>query len=335
MKINRDILFAAGTVVAIAVAVIAAVLLFGGISSFSTAEKKLQKSIKRLSQLYAQKPFPSDTNVERERRNAERLQEWHSELVKSLHRGEIGPNPEDRSPSRFIELYGGTSSELRQKAKEGAVDLPKPEETFAFGFDKYHGGEQPAPDDVPVLTQQLKIVKMLCMFLIEADVDSIIAIQRQILEEKAVIVPRQPRTHRVGPMVGPRSRPGAGRPRPASGKKAAKTAAPPARGSLYEKRHFVLDFTAREQTVLDILNRLARNEAFTAVTSVSLVRPEGDILTAEETIRNAGEGAVPLAEMRGDDYPSSIERMVCGVDLEKPMTVRIKVNVYNFLEDER
>ena len=37
-----------------------------------------------------------------------------------------------------------------------------------------------------------------------------------------------------------------------------------------------------------------------------------------------------VAEMRADDFPSSLERMVCGPDLEKPMNVKIRLNIYNF-----
>jgi len=334
MKITRDMLFAAGTVVAVAIAFVAAVLLFGGISKFSSAEKKLKTSIKRLSQLYAEDPFPSDENVERERQNEERLNEWYGKLITSLREGEIAPDPADKSPSRFMELYGETTSLLRKEAGEAGVDLPKPVEEFAFGFDKYHGGDQPPPDDVPTLTQQLKIISMLCRFLIEEDVDSITRIEREALDAKATVMPRRaprPRGGLVGPRTGPRRPSSSARPKKpkSTGNAAPKKPAPI--GPLYAKQHFVLEFKARERPVLGVLNRLAKNEAFTVVTSVTMTRPDEDILTAEDTLRHAGVGSIPLADMQGDDYPSSVERMVCGADIEKPMMVTIKLNVYNFV----
>ncbi|MFC1462337.1 hypothetical protein ACFLQU_01915 [Verrucomicrobiota bacterium] len=342
MKINRDMLFAAGTVVAIAIAVVAAVLLFGGISKFSTAEKKLQNSIKRLRALYAQKPFPSEKNVERERQNAKRLVEWYAKLNKSLHEGEIAPNPADKSPSRWTAMYGVKRSDLRKKAADGGIDLPP---DFAFGFDEYAGGVPPAPPDVSLLTQQLKIVDMLCTLLMKQDVASIAAVKRQAVQGgtatslRTVTRPRSMSNSLVGAASSRRSssrRQGSSSRRSSSRRQgSSRRKAPAAKAAasevLYAKQHFEIEFEARERTVLNVLNKLAASKVFIVISSVSMARKEDDILTAEQTIRPGGVDAVPLADMQGDDYPSSIERMVCGIDLEKPMKVTVKLNVYNFL----
>lgn len=336
MKFNRDMLFAAGTVVAVVIAAVAAVLLFGGISKFSTAEKRLQASIKKLRGFYEDDPFPSDENVEREKQNAARLREWYGKLITSLREGEIAPDPSDTSPSRWTSMYGAIRSELRKQATDKGVGLPA---DFAFGFDEYALGAQPPPPDVPLLTQHLKIVKFLSTLLIEEDVDAIQALKREAIGEAKTAVVQRPRTSSSGggSLVGGASsrrqstqtarQPGATKKRP--GKKAAAKVEP--QGPLYARQHFELEFRAKEQTVLNILNKLAKNPAFTVVTSVEMVREGDDILKAEQTIRKTGEGVIPLAEMRGDDYPSSLERMVCGAELEKPMLVRIKLNIYNFV----
>ncbi|MGQ9662733.1 MAG: hypothetical protein ACUVWX_10435, partial [Kiritimatiellia bacterium] len=169
-----------------AVAIGSALLLFFRIRQFSTAGAAMNRSLRVLADYYARDPFPSDENVKREKTNVEQLNGWLNELLAALRKGQI--EPQGLTPEGFRTLFDKKRNDLRKEAAEARIGLPAGE-TFAFGFDRYFGGEMPAPANVPRLAQQLLIIEQLCHILFEARIQDLTAIVREEFEGGSTVRP--------------------------------------------------------------------------------------------------------------------------------------------------
>jgi hypothetical protein len=187
-------------------------------------------------------------------------------------------------------------------------------------------GRLPLPQDVPRLTQQVRIVETLCDVLFEARITELNGLGREEFEgEDSASGPAQPQ-------------PTAGRSRRGS-KPVAVTASlnsvnrnagiiPPE--ASYGAWHFVLKFTAKERALLDVLNRFAQSAVFVVVTDMSMSSPElgsgrspERIAEAQPPRRGGGEEAASVPSAT----PGAI---VSGHDL--PLTVTMEVDVYQFAD---
>ena len=220
--------------------------------------------------------------------------------------------PLGQSPAVFINQFFETQKGLMAKANAAGVAVPK---NYDFGFGRHMTGNLPAPQDVPRLTQQLKIVESLCGVLYGAKISKLSAIARQEFEVDT---------------------PGSTASAPASGRVAditlKNTADPTAgvipAGKLYGQWHFVLQFSGRESSVMNTLNGLAKCGIFVVVTRVIIEGDEKLFERKEVSVAKTTEEALVVKEPpKAKDY-----RVMCGRDAL--LSVKLELDVYQFAKPQ-
>ena len=301
MKHKPSLMFMICAAVAAVLIIGSSVLVVLSFQKLETTDRKLKAREQELAGIYRLDPFPSKANVIREKRNDNELTRWYSNLVAQASEGQL--DLREQRPSRFMELLGTAQRRLLTNAQD-RVEIP---DNFAFGFERYfsEGSRLPEPAHVPRLTQQLVIIDRLCRILFAEGVDGITAVTRDVFEGGARTENRRRRTTAVSSDAG-ELKPGA----------------------LYAKLSFTLQFDATELTTMGVLNRLSRDRLFIVPTSLLFSKTADDVrlyaLPVSEPSAEAPDIVAPKEEL------SRQERMVCGLPLETPMHVTMKLDVYRF-----
>jgi len=314
MKTKKSLLFLAGTLGFAIVLAVAAFLLVRGIIRLNSTESDLTTRKAELDGFYANNPFPSPGNVQRENENGKALLGWFRALVGLAREGQV--QPAERSPSNFMSLLGDRRTQLSQMAASNNVALAR---EFVFGFDRYFaaGSTLPAPEDVPRLTLQLLMIDKLCTVLFEERVSEVLGIEREEFESTAAGGSSKRR------VLGRPAMQGAG----------VANAGLIVKDSLLGKMHFVVDLRVREKALFGVLNRLARHDLFVVVTGVGIDKDASDVKPVVKRRRDGD--AAPTAEgAKTNDVPAHAERIIAGLEVERPMKVTLDVDVYRFPEGE-
>ncbi len=350
MNVNKKIVLIAVGSVLLLLFLFAAVMLFRGIRQFGTAEQDLANARNQLDTFYKKKPFPTAQNIAIVAKNSELMEEWMRDMVDVAKRNQVDP-AETRSPSVFINELAKIRNGLQQRAKLSKVKI---DSEFGFGFDRYVKGEPATPDYVPRLIQQLLIVNEICGILIDEQVSEISSVRREQFEGARSSANSPGRRGR------PAKRRTAQGSAPVSMRRASTidpSAPNPAAGefededSIDTKIKFSFDFAAREDKLIQILNRLAQNEMFIVVTCVDIeaqepvsekpvpakraavgrtnaaLDPLGALLNVSPS------GAATQEEEKAPLYkrvPSREERIVFGEKVEKPAQVHLELEVYRY-----
>ncbi len=302
---GKKIIFLSVAAVLAVMFIASAVLLFRGIREFQREEARVNNKKTQLHKYYDKEPFPSSVNVDVERENVATAMKWFERTMTDLRERQVDTGYE-RSPSVFI-------LNLQDKYRTITDMFPR-NESISIGFERYLAEDMrtPRPAEVPRLTEQLAIIEELVTILNKAGVKKLGKIDREVFEGAGQPVES----------AGYRSRgSGAARIRNSG-------AGLVAEDSLYGKYRFVLDFEAEEEAVLKTLNGLVDHDLFVVVVYISMEKPKGDV-------RHPGEIAV-TERKAGDDegeYPLREDRLVSGLQLEKPMSIRLELDVYKFAEE--
>jgi hypothetical protein len=300
----------------IALALVLGLLFLGSVAlvvlkfiHFTDAETVLKEDKKRLEFLYSQNPFPSAANLSLERENIQTIKQEVLDLQLAMGVGQV--EPVVQSPARFITQFFDTQRNLLAKAATAGIAVPK---AFDFGFGRHMKGDLPAPQDVPRLTQQLKIVETLCQVLYAGNITSLDAVARQEFEVDAVTGAggKTPSAARGGEIEMKNSvDPGAG--------------LVPA-GQLYGRWRFSVQFKGRESGLMKILNGLANNSIFTVVTRLEV---KGDEKVFERKDGAGGAGKDAAGGETEKEVPKTRDyRVVCG--RENLLTIKMDMDVFQF-----
>lgn len=278
--------------------------LFFVVKSYQKEKRTLADDKGNLDRLYNRDPFPVVSNIAKEKEKLDDLLDEYNELNTLL--GESQIRPEGMEASKFLYLLGRVLSAMRGQLQAVRVVFP---EKYAFGFEKYAGGQLPAAKDIPRLIQQLRITEQFCRVMNESALNELISFSRDEFELASESAADRARSGRQGPPQPP----GAG-------------ASPADSGELYSNQHFRMAFRAKESSFIDFLNRLARLPMFTVVTWVEISNPRREV--------NFGAGAVQPAKAEsktsgkgpGEEL-SREKRIVFG---KEEVEVRLEMDVYNF-----
>lgn len=329
MKTNIFVMVGAA-VVAVLVAVVA-FLLYGEIDRFNTVKGEVDSAVKTLRNFYRNKPFPSAANVELERKNVDVIGQWMRTLTDDLRKDDV--KVVQVSPAILLTVLSEAKKALVKEAEKQGTTLPA---GFEFGFEKYAQGLMPSPTDVTRLNEQLLIVQSLCMVLFEEGATALTRVTREEFEQQSA----------------PAGAAGALTPRQLALQKLQGQQKVAGDKGLYTKQSFTLEFRAKEKSVVNILNRIAKLGAFAVVTFLD-IQSEGTGVkpsptgTAEDAgaVRTGAGGVNPSAakvEVKGKKteggdtaipeivFPPRDERIVSGPTLEQPLKVRMDVSVYKF-----
>ena len=325
MQSRRKILIVTLSVIIGLMFIAAGILVFRGFAAFYRAESELGVKKAELEKLYQRRPFPSSQNLKTENENLEVLNQEMAGLLAAMGRGQI--ESVDQSPPKFMAQFWETRKDLAARAKDMDVTLAN-EGDFDFGFGRHMQGNLPAPQDVPRLTQQLKIVQSLCGVLYDSRISELKGIGREEFEVDAV--------------TGAGAQPAAagGRRRGATVVASLNVMSPNAgliqEGRLFGNWHFTLSFTAKESALLGVLNGFARSPLFVVVTRVDVAGDDKAFQQSGETApagRKPAKDAPAKAVEVGKDVPAALprdQRVVCGHDV--PLTVKMELDVYQFVK---
>ncbi len=308
MKKKKVILLVAAGV-AVVLLLVAGFLLYRGVVSLNKVKSDLKSAEDSLDRLYKKNPFPSEDNVKVERDNTSLLTTWKAKLLNELRKGQIVPD-RDKSPSAFISILTEKVKELTDQAAQLHPETVG--ENFAFGFGRYFtaDGARPDPMHVPRLTQQLLIVEGLTKVLLEEEVGRIALIEREEFEVEKRGAPNLSEVGIIGET------------------------------NLFAKLHFTFEVATDEEALLGILNRFAKYDQFVVVTSVNMSKSVPDVKDATRAVDEREEDEDEDVDFDAPQTPTPTgvesnamtreERVVSGSELERPMMVRLDVDVYWF-----
>ncbi|MEI6563366.1 MAG: Amuc_1100 family pilus-like protein [bacterium] len=323
MQARRRILIIIVAVLLSLLLIGAVTLLVFGFLQFSTVEANLSASKSALESLYTQNPFPSGHNLKQERDNIKTIKMELTGLQLAMGAGQVQPAVL-QSRAGFITQFWETQKTLLA----GAGGITKVNKTFDFGFGRHMNGALPSNDDVPRLTQQLKIVETLCTILYAAKITALTGISRQEFESDpgsgSGMVKSAP-----APVSAPNSL--------LSSEIEVRNIRDVAAGTIpagqsYGRWRFVLQFTARESALMNVMNGLSSSPVFIIVTRMEIKgdeklfdRREGGAVGAKSVEDPVGAGAKEGPKPRA-------YRTACGRDTM--VNVKLELDVYQFVKPQ-
>jgi hypothetical protein len=317
-------LIAIGSVVGV-LYVLAGVLLWTGWAKLHRSGVALVSTKGVLDRHYRRDPFPSESNVQAERKNVAELDASYDQLLGKLREGQVEST--EQSPPRVLSRYLESRQALLERAKSLGISRP---DDYDFGFHEMGRGDVPTAEDkttMPRLSEQIEIVNEIATVLLDAKITELRGVGREQFEK--------PKDAGAGAAATGGSGGGGfrSRSRAAAGPAGVNlnTENPAAGlvsdGALFGAWHFGLDFTAKEAALLDVLNRLARHRLFVVVTRLEVVGEDQSAMAALR--RGAREN--PKAGAAGANEEEVLPRELRIVyGQETPLSVRLDVDVYRF-----
>ena len=330
--------------IAAAVVFVVAAAVFGffawkqlGNASEAAAEKAASESA--LDRIYKREIFPNAENVKALDSVLEEFGQGREAMTNILAKSNVNKSaPGEISPSAFQSKLSAGIRKFHEIAP--LVDGRKAvANDFAFGFDAYYGKDaMPKEEEVPLLVQQLGITALLVREIYGAQVSQLTKSKDSDSEDEEDTRVRKPK----------------------KGKKAE-----PER-LLFTSQKMALEFTARQNALIDLLNRLnATRKPFVVVRSVSAKKtgddlrkpPAQEAAPAESESRRGrhererparrrpgrrGQDAQPeeaaprAAEPAAPTPPAELPpemRVVSGPDIDPPLSVRLELEIFNFGEE--
>lgn len=352
--------------IAAAVVFVVAAAVFGffawkqlGNASEAAAEKAASESA--LDRIYKREIFPNAENVKALDSVLEDFGQGREDMTNLLAKSNVNKSaPGEISPSAFQSKLSAGIRKFHEIAP--LVDGRKAvANDFAFGFDAYYGKDaMPKEEEVPLLVQQLGITALLVHEIYGAQVSQLTKIDRDARDAETLASLKDSGRGRKDSdseeEEDTRVR------KPKKGKKAE-----PER-PLFTSQKMALEFTARQNALIDLLNRLnATQKPFVVVKSVSAKKTGDDLrkppaqeaapvegesrrgraererdrssrrgssrrrhnAEAEESAPRAAESATPTPPA---ELPPEM-RVVSGPDIDPPLSVRLELEIFNFGEE--
>ncbi len=303
MKMQQIAAIVIGTVT-VGVLVGSAIILMSALSRTEEVSQRRDGKRADLERIYAERIFPTPDNVAVIKQESLELTTWKTNFVEK-QRAVIAVETR-LTPSQFMQVLQPTIRELAGGQAASGTRIVA--DGFAFGFDTYiSGGAMPEGDDIPKLAIQLELTKRLCRELFAANIISLQAVQRYIFETAATQAEPSPAEAGAG-------RRGRTRAAATTAKGSAGEPDPRALSGLHP---FTLQFTARKDAFLTVLNRLAASDLFIVVKEVEVKKVGQDVKGPNEKWRELG--AAPHQQ-----------RVVSGPEWDPPLTARIALDIEIF-----
>ena len=354
MNRSKIILIVLGAVFLILVGA-AGVMTINMSSAAAKARRDRDREFKKLEDVFRDDIFPSATNVAVLKDNVRRLKEARESFARSLAQMNV-PMSTNTSASGFMATVQKIVEDKKKNAPvvEGKRSVMQ-DSKFAFGFERYVGPAARPPQDqeVPRLMQQLVVISTLVDEMYAANVLQIQSIGREVFETggEAVVEESTGEEEPAGRSRGRRrgSRVSSGG---EGGMSSSRALMAPIVSDLYEGQHFVLHFSARQNSLIDLLNRIARlrftrgnfsKDYFAIVTDVRMRKMGPDVRVPvlpsekEDEGRRPRRGAANVADVVQDADAAPVlselppaQRLMSGPDVDPPLDVTIELDVLNF-----
>ena len=234
-----------------------------------------------LHRLYARDTFPAEENVLREKENLEDSVDLFNELNELARRGQKELQPMEASD--FMQFLENSLRTLRGRLQGENVKFP---DQYAFGFEKYAGGQLPSPGDIPRLVQQLNIIETLCEIIREASVSELVSITREVFE----LAPPPPESAVEGSDA----------------------------DKMFACQRFKVIVKGRESAIMEMLNLMASHPMFIMVTRIEISNPRQDYNAGAQPVVavRAESAAAATPSSREPQIILGREELNAGIDLE-------------------
>lgn len=318
---RRRIILIAGFSIAILVALVTAVVMFRALAAAADMRKKRDEAREQLSRFYDRNPFPSEDNISKERTNLETVQEWFGKLYGSVRSTTVPLG--HAQPSIFNSRRESLVADLIAKAPMGAGGAKVVSDDFAFGFERYQTGVLADAGDVPRLMRQLTMVEELVREIYAAGVLRVVSLKREEFEGQSAEAAGFEGVRRRG------GRRGGGYVEESHDSSGRIDAVVPMTCERFE-----LELLMREESLVELLNRIGRMQMFAVVQKLSLEKEGSDYVPAptpekEEAGRSGGaETAAKLPPL------SRTARLVSGRDREARLKALVTIGIYGFENEE-
>ena len=300
-------------------------MLFIGFLGYNESMTEMIGSKEKIKRVYSDSnPFPTKKNIGVYDQNDVELKKWFNEILTSLAAQQV--EPVQKSPSAFMGTLGEKRTDLHKLINENGVKMPA---EFDLGFKKYFmpAAPLPAPMDVGRLGQQLYLVERLLTIFVEAQPAEILGIRREIFEGAELNEAKEENETTGSRRRGRNSRDeGRDSEQNIVQGMANKNTGKIGKNNVFGKMYFEFLINAKTESVLEILNNLAKEPMFLRVSNVELLSLNTVIMpdySQEIKLKTQTDG-VSLKDM------SRPERLICGPDMEVPMLVKIGIEVYRF-----
>ncbi len=242
----------AGTVL---LAILIGIGLFSSYKKYLNQKNELKQMLESYEQLVKRQPYPNEKNLALLSSNIIEMAYQFNNLNEELRLNAINPKP--ISNTDFMRLLENKLSSLRSTMERKGIKLP---EKYAFGFEKYAGGQLPSQEEVPRLMQQLIMIEKICLILTHCNIKELLSVSREVFEIKEE--PTQTKR---------------GRGRESKEEPAMQ---PVQRGNtLYTNETFRVSFRCAENSLLDVINQMASSPIFIRIKSLEVQNTRKDFNT--------------------------------------------------------
>jgi len=170
--IKRNLLLVVSGLVGLILSGLGTYLVMAGLTRNKELSGESESTRSRASLLYDANPFPSQSNIEAAIKETNTL---HAAIVRA--RNFFAAVPLDKMDvKRFMVWRDESLRELRDAAKKAGTELPASD--YSFSFATQRGKNQPSPDTIPHVPEQMAEVKVLCMMLFDARINRLGNVRR-------------------------------------------------------------------------------------------------------------------------------------------------------------
>jgi hypothetical protein len=259
--IKKNLTFTIIVVVCILSFAVGAYLALAESGKIDQAKQNISSAESQLNNMRFADPAPTQENLEASARNVAELEAKLREIREDLEQGARMSSSTDgigvmASIQQFISEYQREATALTDKGGE-PLEIIVPDD-FAFGFEQYIDEARMLEDEdlIPVLDKQRQILSYLLDKLYGAKPESILSVEREVLELKAEGI-GSTKSFAINPAITARV-PGA-----------------------IDTLAFGLTFTGYTDSLRGLLNDLAKFDLPIVVRSIEVERPSGSSTTAK------------------------------------------------------
>lgn len=346
MQLKQANLVLAVSMAVVGVIVIASgVLVFNSFQDASATKSERDSKFDRFRGICRKDPFPNEKNIAQMGENVHTVSNWYGTLLEGLGDPLVFTKHEAASifGSRREQVIAG----LREVAPAGLGGARVVSPEFMFGFEAYREGKTAKISEVPRLLYQLDLIDSIVRAMYDSKVLAINAIEREVFEQGAGAEAVAEEEESSGGRRRNRNR-NRGRSSSSDSEEASSTGVSvDAQGNFPEdfalplnRQIFKFDFLAKEESLIQLLNRLSSMERYIAVTALQFEKKDSDFFKEKEEKSETRSGgglrrglgtrkeAEPTAAATPAEPASRLARSFTGKNLESPIAVKMTLEVY-------
>jgi len=270
------------------------------LSTAGTAREGRDRKNKDLEAIYKSNPFPDAQNTAQIREDLETLSAWTAAMHANCVSNNIQAAAELSNPISLSQHIQKTVPQLVTLSNRGSQRVP---ENFTFGFDRYlpPSGVMPERENAERLAIQFTMVEMLVRLVMSVEIQQLSEFTREVFEERGGASPRSAQ------------------------------AAQPGASNIASRERFTLRFTARQEALQNLLNRLSATPAFITVTSVRATKASAnDVIPPAADLKAQVKPEDAPVKPGERHFPVEILRVMSGPSIASLLDITLEMDILTF-----